>query len=74
MAVPLLRRAHPRYLVHKIVSYTHGGKDFLTLTVDLGLGGMRINTHFPLPKDEFLNFRLVLGHCHTMKVEEVWAL
>ncbi len=54
-------RKYPRYTVHKIVSYSHGGKHLLTLTLDLALGGMKIKAHCDLPKDEHLNFKLVLG-------------
>jgi hypothetical protein len=50
-----------RYPVHKVVSYTHGQKQLLTLTVDLALGGMKIKTHEKLPKNERLNFNMVLG-------------
>jgi hypothetical protein len=56
-----LRRSHPRYSVQKIASYHYGGKNFLTLTLDLGLGGMKVKTHDHLAEDERLNFKLVLG-------------
>ena len=59
--LPLPRRSHPRYLVNKIVSYRHEGESLLTLTLDLGLGGMKIKTHVPVPKHEGLKFKLVLG-------------
>jgi hypothetical protein len=55
------RRSYPRYQVHKVVSYAHGQKQFLTLTIDLALGGMKIKTHEKLPKNEWLNFKMVLG-------------
>jgi hypothetical protein len=61
---PLLlppRRIHPRYPVQKIASYQYRGKDHLTLTVDLGLGGMKIRTHERLSEEEHLDLRLVLG-------------
>jgi len=61
MSDPLLRRAHPRYLVHKTVSYSYHGKQFLTLTLDLGPGGMKVNTHSCLPEEEHLNLKLILG-------------
>jgi hypothetical protein len=35
----------------------------LTLTLDLGLGGMKIKTHHQyLPENECMDFTLVLGH------------
>ena len=55
------RRAHQRYGVHKIVSYARGEKRLLTIAVDLGMGGMKINTHETLAKNERLDFRMVLG-------------
>ena len=55
------RRIHKRYPVHKIVSYTHGQKQLLTLPVDLGMGGMKIKTHEKLPKNDLLKFTMVLG-------------
>ncbi len=55
------RRAYPRYKVQKIVSYTHRGKKLLTVTVDLGMGGMKIKTHYKIPKNESMNFEIVLG-------------
>lgn len=54
------RRSHPRYPLNKITSYSYGGKRFLTLTLDLGLGGMRIRTHYDLPNDQRLDFKLIL--------------
>jgi hypothetical protein len=59
--LPPPRRSHPRYPLNKIVSYCHEGESLLTLTLDLGLGGMKIKTHLPLPKDKRLEFKLVLG-------------
>jgi hypothetical protein len=47
--------------VHKIVSYTHGPKQLLTLTLDLAMGGMKIKTHHKLRENEYLNFKLVRG-------------
>jgi hypothetical protein len=54
------RRSHTRYSVSKITSYSYGGKWYLTLTLDLGLGGMKIKAHDSLPVDECLDFKLVL--------------
>lgn len=54
-------RNHKRYSVQKIVAYQEDGKNFLTLTVDLGLGGMRIKTHSTLPAGKYQPFNLVLG-------------
>ena len=61
MSFPPEKRAHLRYMVQKIASYDWQGRRLLTLTLDLGLGGMRIDSHFHLPKDECLGFKLVLG-------------
>lgn len=55
------RRASPRYKVHKIVTYTYREKPLLTVTVDLGMGGMKIKTHYKLPMNESMNFKIVLG-------------
>jgi len=54
-------RGYPRYGVHKIVTYAYAAEKLLTLTLDLGLGGMKIRTHHAIPKNEQLNFNLVLG-------------
>ena len=56
-----LRRSHPRHSVQKIVSYQHEDRSVLTLTLDLGLGGMKIKTQDPLPRGQCLDFKLVLG-------------
>lgn len=62
------RRRYPRYTFHRIVSYKRRGKQFLTLTLDLAIGGMKIKTDRPLPKDDRLSFKLVLGdHCIWLK-------
>lgn len=56
-----LRRSHLRYPASKVISYSHRGKRFLTLTLNLGLGGMKIKTHYHLSSGELLDFTLVLG-------------
>ena len=56
-----MRRGFPRYPAQKIASYHYGGKRYLTLTLDLGLGGMKIKTNQDLPEGEHLDFKLVLG-------------
>jgi hypothetical protein len=43
------------------VSYHHSGKQFLTVTLDLGIDGMRIDTHYHIPTDETIHFKLILG-------------
>jgi hypothetical protein len=60
--MPLLpeRRTHPRYPTGKIVSCSHRDKRFLTLTLNLGLGGMKIKTHYHLPQGAVLDFNLIL--------------
>ena len=55
------RRAYARYTVSKIVSYDHRDKEFLTVTTNLAMGGMKIKTHFKLPKNERLKFKMILG-------------
>jgi len=55
------RRAYARYPVHKIVSYAHRGKELLTVTMDLTMGGMKIKTHYRLPKNERLKIKMILG-------------
>ena len=56
-----MRRSYPRYPAQRIASYHYGGKRYLTLTLDLGLGGMKIKTNHGLPEGEHLDFKLVLG-------------
>jgi c-di-GMP-binding flagellar brake protein YcgR len=60
MSFPPQPRNHPRYPVPKITSYHYDGREFSTLTLDLGLGGMRIKTPDQLPEGEQLKFKLVL--------------
>lgn len=60
MSFPQRPRSHSRYPVPKIASYHYGGREFVTLTLDLGLGGMRIKTSDQLPEGEQLKFKLVL--------------
>ena len=55
------RRAYQRYQVKKIVSFAHKQKNFLTLAVDLGMGGMKIKTHEIFRRNERLDFKMVLG-------------
>jgi hypothetical protein len=55
------RRAYVRYTVSKIVSFAHRGKELLTVTMDLTMGGMKIKTHYTLPKNEHLKFKMILG-------------
>ena len=54
-------RRHPRYAVHKPISYLYEGKRFLALTLNLGLGGTRIETRHYLPEDEPLDIHIDLG-------------
>lgn len=61
MLFSYMRRGYPRYPVQRIASYHYGGRRFLTLTLDLGLGGMKIKTNYHLPEGEHLDFKLVLG-------------
>jgi hypothetical protein len=66
--LPQPRRDHPRYPIHRIVSYHYRRRSVLTLTLDLGLGGMKIKTQAPLPKNECFRFKLVLGS------DSVWPM
>ena len=54
-------KAFQRNPLRNIVSYQHGGRQFLTVTQDLGVDGMRIETHCAIPDDEVLRFKLILG-------------
>ena len=56
-----LRRIHLRHSIQRIAAYSYMEKDFLTLTLDLGLGGMKIKTQDPLPAGERLDVKLALG-------------
>ncbi len=60
MSFPPRSRGHPRYPVPKIASYCYHDRQFLTLTQDLGLGGMKIKTPHQLPEGEHLTFKLLL--------------
>jgi hypothetical protein len=53
-------RSHPRYSVHKLASYNYRGKRFLTVTLNLGLGGMMVDTPHYLSEDEELDIQLAL--------------
>lgn len=54
------RRKHPRYPVRRLVSCHYEGEHLLSLTLDLGLGGMKIETHDHIPKDKRLDIKLFL--------------
>ena len=62
------RRGYPRYSAQKIASYHWQGRKLLTLTLDLGLGGMKIKTHRCFPENELLNFKLILDN-HSIWVK-----
>lgn len=55
------RRTHPRYEIHTIVSYAHRQKQLLTSTLNLSMGGMKIKAHQILPRNEEVDFTVVLG-------------
>ena len=61
MALLPQTKVSPRHTLRNVVSYHHGGKQFLTVTLDIGIDGMRIDTHYQIPTDETLYFKLVLG-------------
>ena len=54
------RRAYPRYEIPTIVSYAHRQKQLLTSTLNLSMGGMKIKAHQVLPKNEEVDFTIVL--------------
>jgi hypothetical protein len=56
-----LRRNHLRYPANKVISYSHRDKRLLTVTLNLGLGGMKTKTPYHLSPGELLDFTLVLG-------------
>ena len=58
---PMWSSDRSRHAVRKIVSYCYEGKQYLTLTHDLGLDGMSVENSHPLSKGERLNVRLILG-------------
>ena len=53
---------YPRAPLRKLVSYRHAERQLLTLTLDLGPDGVKIETHYPLPDGEELNLNLILGN------------
>ena len=53
---------YPRAPLRKLVSYRHAERHLLTLTLDLGPDGVKIETHYPLPDGEELNLKLILGN------------
>ena len=55
-------RNHQRFSARRICSYLHKGKRFLTLTVNLGLGGMKIETGHYLQKDDLLDIQLIVDN------------
>ena len=65
-------RRYPRYPVRRLACYSYGGKRFLTVTVNLGLGGMMVDLSHYLPEDEQMDIQLVLGrHSIWPKVRRV---
>ncbi len=54
-------RRYPRYPVRRLASYSYGGKRFLTVTINLGLGGMMVDLSHYLPENEQMDIQLVLG-------------
>jgi signal transduction histidine kinase len=53
-------RNEPRFSLRKPISYCYGGRRFLTLTLDLGLGGTKVETSHCLPEHEELDIQLDL--------------
>ena len=71
MADPNRRRSDRRYSVPKIASYRYEGKSFLTLTMDLGLGGMKIKTPRELAEGEQLDFKLDHRFLFIISIDQV---
>jgi len=53
-------RTDPRFFVRRPITYSHGGKRLLTLTLNLGLGGTRVETFQYLPEHEDIDLHLDL--------------
>jgi len=53
-------RTDPRFSVRKPITYYYGGKRLLTLTLNLGLGGTKVETFHYLPEHEELDLHLDL--------------
>ncbi len=60
MSSLLEARNHQRFTARRICSYLHRGKRFLTMTVNIGLGGMKIETGHYLQKDDLLDIQIIL--------------
>lgn len=54
-------RRYPRYPTRRLASYSYEGKRYLTVTINLGLGGMMADLSHYLPENEQMDIQLVLG-------------
>ena len=54
-------RRHPRYPVRRLACYNYGDKRFLTVTINLGMGGMMLDISHYVPENEEMDIQLVLG-------------
>ncbi len=67
-------RDHTRHATRVICSYSHRDKRFLTLTLDLGLGGTKIETCRCLPKGEEVDIQLILqDNCVQLKGRTIYS-
>jgi hypothetical protein len=57
---PTERRRHPRFALPLALAYTCGATKDTLRTVDVSLGGTRIQTDRPIPVDESLNLIILL--------------
>lgn len=53
-------RTYKRYSAQKILTGHFDDKHWLTLATNLELGGMKVKTYCELPRDEWLDFDLIL--------------
>jgi len=68
------RRRYPRFQLSQALAYQWGATKGTLRTVDLSLGGTKIQTNSPLPVDERLNLILLLTYEAIKPVgKTVWA-
>jgi hypothetical protein len=68
------RRRHARFELSQALAYQWGAKKGTLRTVDLSLGGVKIQTHSPIPVDERLDLILLLEHeAINPVVKVVWS-
>ena len=55
------RRKHPRFSASHHVSFTYNGRTRTSNTLDLSLGGTRIETVFPMRVGDVIEVSIVIG-------------